>query len=335
MPRISIVIPVYNAEKFLIETLDSVKNQTFTDFECIIVNDGSTDKSLEIIDNYVNKDSRFRVITVPNNGCANIPRNIAIRNSIGEFVFNLDADDLIEFDTLEKIIIRQNVTNADIVLIRMIGCVNEVEGELWRLPLDSFNMNCELTGNEACDLTIGRWQLPCNGMFAKRCLFENVPEGTYFISDEIASRHLLFKANKVAFAETKYLYRNNNNSITRAVSPKIFDRLMTDELLDLFISERFALTSNTCVRLRNTRLFNMIYLQFDFFKYKNQFTREKQNEIASNFRKVYNSQKLELLRKELPLILRLLFSSNYTVFKISSYLYVSFKDINGRKYQMK
>lgn len=335
MPKISIVIPVYNAEKFLVETLDCVKNQTFTDFECVIVNDGSTDKSLEIINSYVNVDKRFKVITVPNNGCANIPRNIAIRNSIGEFVFNLDADDLIEFDTLEKIIIRQNETNAFIVLIRMIGCVNEVEGELWRLPLDSFNMNCELTGNEACDLTIGSWQLPCNGMFAKRCLFENVPEGTYFISDEIASRHLLFKANKVAFAETKYLYRNNNNSITRAVSPKIFDRLMTDELLDLFISERFALTSNTCVRLRNTRLFNMIYLQFDFFKYKNQFTREKQNEIACNFRKVYNSQNLVLLRKELPFVLSILFASNYITFKISSFVYVAFKDRKGRKYLMK
>ena len=85
MPKISIVIPVYNAEKFLVETLNSVKNQTFTDFECVIVNDGSTDKSLEIIENYIKNDSRFRVFTVPNNGCANIPRNIAIKKSFGEY----------------------------------------------------------------------------------------------------------------------------------------------------------------------------------------------------------------------------------------------------------
>ena len=234
MPKISIVIPVYNAEKFLVETLNSVKNQTFTDFECVIVNDGSTDKSLEIIENYIKNDSRFRVFTVPNNGCANIPRNIAIKKSFGEYIFNLDADDLIESDTLEKISIRQEETNADIVLIRMIGCVNEVDGELWRLPLSTFDMKSELPGVEACDLTIGSWQIPCNGMFARRSLFEGVPEGPYFISDEIASRHLLFKANKVAFAETKYLYRNNNDSITRAISPKIFDRLMINELVHIF-----------------------------------------------------------------------------------------------------
>jgi len=335
MPKISIVIPVYNAQKFLVETLDSVKNQTFTDFECVIVNDGSTDKSLEIIESYIKNDSRFRVFTVPNNGCANIPRNIAIRKSVGDFIFNLDADDLIESDTLEKIITRQNETNADIILIRMIGCVNDLEGELWRLPLSNFDMKSELSGVEACDLTIGSWQIPCNGMFARLSLFEGVPEGPYFISDEIASRHLLFKANKVAFGETKYLYRNNNDSITRAISPKIFDRLMTDELLDIFISGHFDINSNTCIRLRNTRLFNMIYLQYDYFKYKNQFIEEKQKEITNNFRKVYNTQNLVQLRKELPLVLRFMFATNYQIFKICSFLYVSFKDRNGRKYLMK
>lgn len=335
MPKISIVIPVYNAEKFLVDTLDCVKNQTFTDFECVIVNDGSTDNSLEIINSYVETDERFKVITVPNNGCANIPRNIAIRNSVGEFIFNLDADDLIELDTLEKIIFRQNKTNADIVLLRMIGCEKELEGEIWRLPLSTFDMKSELSGIDACDLTIGSWQIPCNGMFAKRILFEGVPEGPYFISDEVASRHLLYKATKIAFAETKYLYRNNNDSITRAVSPKIFDRLLTDELLEIFISERFDVKGETCIKLRNTRLFNMIYLQYDFLKFKNQFTKDIQTEIDNNFRKVYASQNLIQLRKELPFALRFLFASNYFIFKISTFLYVSYKDRSGRKYLMK
>ncbi|MFZ4724790.1 MAG: glycosyltransferase family 2 protein [Paludibacter sp.] len=335
MPKVSIVIPVYNAEKFLNETLECVQNQTFKDFECVIVNDGSTDKSLEIVNLYVNKDSRFKVFTTQNSGCANIPRNVAIRNSISDYIFNLDADDFIELNTLEKMIYRQIETSADIVLLRMIGCINELEGELWRLPLSNFNMNKIIDGKEACRLTIGSWQIPCNGMLAHRDLFEGSPEGKYSISDEIASRHLLYKAKLVAFAETKYLYRNNNDSITRAVSPKIFDRILTDELLDLFISERFKLNDEICVKLRNTRLFNLIYLQYDFFKYKKQFSKEIKNEIAYNFRKVYNSQKLELLRKELPLILRLLFASTYSLFKISSFYYVCFKVRNGRKYQMK
>lgn len=146
MPKISIVIPVYNADKFLVETLDSVINQTFTDFECVIVNDGSTDRSLEIINSYVELDDRFKVFTISNSGCANIPRIIAINNSVGEFIFNLDADDFIELNCLEKMYKRQTQTNADIVLLSLIGYVNNVQGELYRLPMLSFDKNQFLSG---------------------------------------------------------------------------------------------------------------------------------------------------------------------------------------------
>ena len=335
MPKISIVIPVYNAEKFLVETLDSVKNQTFTDFECVIVNDGSTDNSLEIINNYVAKDNRFRVFTVANNGCANIPRNIAIRNSIGDFIFNLDADDIIDLDVIEKLILRQNETKSDIVLLRMIGCLNQLNGELWRLPLSNFNMKQILTGKDACSLTLGSWQLPCNGMFAKRELFIGVPEGMFFISDEIASRHLLYKAKSVSFAETNYYYRNNNESITRAITPKIFERLLTDELLNNFVREHYESNNDAYIKMRNTRLFNLIYLQYDFSIYKKKFNYKDQKNIENNLKQVYYSQDLNELRKDLPLTLKLLFTNGYSFFKLFSLLYVKYKDKNGRKYQMK
>lgn len=334
-PEVSIVIPVFNAEKFLHETLTCIQNQTFKNFECVLVNDGSTDNSLKIIEGFIRDDDRFRVISVPNNGCANIPRNIAIRNSTGMFVFNLDADDLIEVDTIEKIVQRQRETSADIVILRMIGCATQTEGEIWRLPLSDFDMNQVLEGKEACRLTIGKWLIPCNGMLVKRDLFQNVPEGKYFISDEIASRHLLYKSNKVAFAETNYLYRNNNESITRSITAKLFDRLLTDEILNRFVDERFELLDPVNVLFRNTRLFNLIYLQHDYIRYRKSFDKSKSVEIAVNFVNAYNSQKIKLLKKELPFFHSLLFTSGYTVFKIASFLYVLIKDRKGRKYQMK
>jgi glycosyltransferase involved in cell wall biosynthesis len=335
MPQISIVIPVCNAENFLLETFGCVQNQTFTDFECVIVNDGSTDKSLEIINQYVIKDSRFKCLSIENSGCANIPRMIAIENSKGDLIFNLDADDLIDIDCIQKMYIRQCETDADIVLQTTVGFNSTNTEENWRLPPIGFDMNSLIAGKEACMLTIGSWQISCAGMLVKKALFQNTPTGMYMNSDEIASRYILHKAQNVAFCDTKYYYRNNNNSITRAVSPKVFDRLLTDEQLDNFISERYNINDEVYVRFRNTRFFNLIYLRADFYKYKSDFTASVKREIERNFKKVYWTQKLIKLREELPLIFRLLFLQNYFLFKISSLLYVKMKDRNGRKYNMK
>jgi glycosyltransferase involved in cell wall biosynthesis len=335
MSKVSIVIPVYNAELFLRETLESVKNQTFADFECVIVNDGSTDNSLDIINEYVKNDNRFRCISIANSGCANIPRNVAIRNSNAEFIFNLDADDVIDHLCIAKMVERQVTTNADIVLLRMIGCIHDLEGELWSLPLDSFNKDEVIRGIDAFKLTIGGWQIPCNGMFAKNELFQGIPEGNLFISDEIASRHLLYKASKVAFSDAKYFYRNNNNSITRAISPKLFERLLIDILLDDFITERFKIKDDVAKRIRNTRFFNMIYMYADFKVHKSSFDEKHTMEISLNFKKSYRTQKIELLKEELPKQFSLLFLTSFNLFKIVAPLYVFYKTYNGRNYIFK
>ena len=93
MPKVSIIIPVYNAENYLRETLNSVLNQTFTDFEVIALNDGSKDNSLSILNEYASKDGRFVVIDKPNSGVSDT-RNLGILKASGEYIACLDADDL-------------------------------------------------------------------------------------------------------------------------------------------------------------------------------------------------------------------------------------------------
>lgn len=335
MPKISIVIPVFNAEKFLVETLDSVRDQTFTDFECVIVNDESTDKSLDIINSYVQSDQRFKAFTIPNSGCANIPIQFGIRHTDSDLIMIIGHDDVLENTCLRLQYQKLIETNSDIVILTLIGCISGLEGELYRLPLDSFDKQQVLSGYQACSLTIGRWQISCNGMLFKKELYNNIPVGNYMNSDELSSRYILYNAQRVSFSEARYIYRNHNNSISRNFSPRLFERLLVDKQLEDFVCENYSVDTIVSKSLRNTRLFNMIYLQYDFLKYKNNFTKEKQIEIANNFREVYNSQNLVLLRKELPLFLSLLFASNYTIFKISSIIYVSIKDRNGRKYLMK
>lgn len=93
-PKVSVIIPCFNQGDYLAEALDSVMKQTFTDWECIIINDGSTDSTKDVADKYCQKDSRFIYIEQSNQG-PSIARNTGILSSHGEFILPLDADDLI------------------------------------------------------------------------------------------------------------------------------------------------------------------------------------------------------------------------------------------------
>lgn len=99
MPRVSIIIPAYNAEKHISETIESILAQTYTDFECIFIDDGSTDGTVHEIKKY--KDARIKVLSQKNSGGPATPRNVGIREACGEFLCIFDSDDLMEPNKLE------------------------------------------------------------------------------------------------------------------------------------------------------------------------------------------------------------------------------------------
>lgn len=103
MPKISVIIPVYNADKYLSKCIDSVLNQSFTDFELLLVNDGSEDRSGEICDNYAKKDSRIKVFHKENGGVSSA-RNLGLINACGEWITFVDADDYLIIDGLQRYI---------------------------------------------------------------------------------------------------------------------------------------------------------------------------------------------------------------------------------------
>ena len=93
-PAISVIIPVYNAEKYLLRCLDSIAGQTFGDFEALCVDDGSTDASADILDAYARKDSRFKILHQPNGGPGSA-RNLGLEHAAGEWLAFADADDVL------------------------------------------------------------------------------------------------------------------------------------------------------------------------------------------------------------------------------------------------
>jgi len=98
MPKVSIIIPVYNVEKYLKRCLDSVINQTLKDIEIICVNDASTDGSLAILNEYASKDKRIKLISLYENKGAGYARNIGIDHAIGDYIGFVDSDDYIDLD---------------------------------------------------------------------------------------------------------------------------------------------------------------------------------------------------------------------------------------------
>ena len=110
----SVIVPVYKVEKYLSNCIESVLNQTFSDFELILVDDGSPDACPQICDSYKEKDARIKVVHKPNGGLASA-RRAGIKVAEGDYVFNLDSDDLIENDTLESAYKIIKETDAEIV----------------------------------------------------------------------------------------------------------------------------------------------------------------------------------------------------------------------------
>jgi len=111
-PKVSVIIPVYNTELYIEETLQSIINQTFNEIEIIVINDGSTDNSLAVINNIASLDLRIRVFSQLNKGLSET-RNTGIELALGEYIYFMDSDDLLENDALEKCYYHCNDNHLD------------------------------------------------------------------------------------------------------------------------------------------------------------------------------------------------------------------------------
>lgn len=114
MPKISIIVPVYNVAKYLVRCIDSILSQSFTDFELLLVNDGSSDDSGKICDNYAKKDSRIKVYHKENGGVSSA-RNLGLINACGDWIAFVDSDDYLLVDSLQMFINKID-KNIDLII---------------------------------------------------------------------------------------------------------------------------------------------------------------------------------------------------------------------------
>lgn len=237
MDKISVIVPVYNAENYINRCVDSILNQTHKDIEVILVNDGSKDNSLEILREYEQKDSRVKVIDQENKGVA-VARDVGLKNAIGEYIAFCDSDDSYEPDFLQ--LLYKNLINygADMSLCRARLFKNEEPS-----ILNESDSVLIWDRHQAINAFLDQKLL--NGVLwnklIKRELFENFDfdKSFYWLEDSHAIWKILQKCNKVVrIDKAKYNFFTHSNSLCaqkysekRALSTLRFWDIVIDDCL--------------------------------------------------------------------------------------------------------
>lgn len=204
MPKISIIVPVYNVECYVEDCIKSILNQTFKDFELILVNDGSTDKSRYICEKYAQKDNRIKVINKANGGQADA-RNVGINLAMGKYVGFIDSDDTIDSTMFETLYNLCEYNDADISTCRLKLIKMDDNEKYDKQYTNSIQL---LTNKEAIKLTYdGKLSgySPCNKLY-KSELFNEIkfPKGRIY-EDASVLYKLYMKSNRIVFID-KPLY---------------------------------------------------------------------------------------------------------------------------------
>ncbi len=237
MPRISVIVPVYQVELYLSQCIESILKQTFTDFELILIDDGSTDKSGKICDEYAENDVRIHVIHQKNQGlsCA---RNAGINVAKGKYITFIDSDDMIACDYLKRLLDTIRKHNADISVCQAVDFINEKnlvnhnKTEEIEEVLDS-ETACIRIYNGDKSISV----IACGKLF-KIELFKELrfPEGRLH-EDQAIIPLVFYKAEQIVVINCNlYYYRVRMESITRRrFSIKRYDDLWAiEKCIDFF-----------------------------------------------------------------------------------------------------
>ena len=241
MVKVSVGITVYNVEKYLRECLESVLNQTFTDFEVIMVDDGSTDNSFSICQEYVARDDRFKLIYQENKGRGQAgAKNTCLKHMTGEYVTWIDSDDVVDNNYLERLLEVQAETGADIVrCVRKYirdGNVYFVKGyeEGFINTNGIFDLSLKTALDNVLNHAIGT--LEFWGELIPRKLYKGVTLSQGIIHEDQGNKFKLYLQSKknVMLLEQLYSYRLRQGSIMDSFREE--KNALNDRLYDLQVS---------------------------------------------------------------------------------------------------
>lgn len=244
---VSWIVPAFNAGQFIKHTIQSIQNQTFQDWEIIVVDDCSTDDTAEIVKSLADSDSRIRLLKMEYpSGSAILPRKKGILNARAEIVAPLDADDFVGTDYLCNLLSIMEERSADVVYPVMYGSNTD-----YRTPISDIYPGLfekYIPGHECVKLTLNGWRIHCNGGVLKKSLyldvFKDFPmEMNHPNADELLTRHLLYRAKRVIMSREKYYYRIHPGQSDKYGNHRVFSFMITDRELLSFTLKHYGRSS--------------------------------------------------------------------------------------------
>lgn len=215
MPKVSVIIPVYNVEKYLRDCLDSVVNQTIKDIEIICVNDGSTDGSLYILNEYCSNDDRFVIINQENQGLS-VARNNGLNSASGDYIAFIDSDDyLLNNDYFEKLYNACEKYSADIAVAGIIRGNNKKTYRILKIEKEEVAIEYE-DKLRICDVPDSNYVW--NKLYKRESLLATgiiFPPGKLYEDLYYTHKVLYYMGKLVSVCGVNYFYRKRKDSIIK------------------------------------------------------------------------------------------------------------------------
>ena len=234
-PAISIIVPIYNMEWCMRKCIDSILAQTFTDFECLLIDDGSTDSSPAICDEYEKKDSRIRVYHKPNGGLSDA-RNYGIERAQGEYTIFADPDDWVDARGLDQLFEKAKETNADMVMCDIFNNDPYQQNYHKQTPTSLFHYDVlhNLITNKISGFTVNK--LIRKSLYQKYKI--KYPKGMYGCEDQYTICCLLKNDIKIAYVPVAFYHYMHYNTTTQSTryddSTYALDKKIISDFTELF-----------------------------------------------------------------------------------------------------
>lgn len=267
-PAISVIVPIYNVEKYIRRCIDSILSQTFTNFELLLIDDGSNDKSGEICDEYALHDNRIRVFHKENNGVGSA-RQLGVNEAKGDFSIHVDGDDWIETNMLEEMLNKIEQSASDIL----------ITDYLEDRHLTSSYRGQTICGTSSIEVLEGilqgkllgvLWNKLIRHTLYKKYDIKFIP-GIDYCEDVLVLAQLLQERVTVSFLHNAYYHYDHQYtfSITRNYTAKTYlaQKKFLDKLSEILPSKLKHLTLCTALRFKAEAFSHNILPSEDFYNY--------------------------------------------------------------------
>ena len=234
---VSIIVPIYNKEKYLEKCLDSILGQTYRDLEIILVDDGSTDNSLAICQRYAEKDPRIKIYHKPNGGVSSA-RNLGLEKSTGKYISFVDPDDFIHSEFIERLEMMLVQSDAEIAYCKMLDVWEGSDVEHIPQITDKVYI---LDARRYDWFTSAAHKVACGAVYRKSCVKDiRFSDDLYIGEDTLFLAECIKKASKIVRSESElYYYYRNDQSVTLCdyFTGKLTEMMAWERIVVLYANE--------------------------------------------------------------------------------------------------